>query len=273
MSDLHIPNIWDNKKPYDAMMEKAITALYHECKNYNTDEFRIVVCGDLFQLKNKVSPEANALLANVLNALNDIGKTIIIAGNHDMLLNNKSRLDALTPQFVINGVYPNITYLDKTLDYKSGCVVDDNIVWCLYSMFDDFKKPEDLENIKNEYPDAKLVALYHGDIVGAKTDIGRMCEDGLPFDSFNGCSCAMLGHIHKYQEIKKNGIPFVYAGSLLQQDFGENTTGHGFVVWDMESEPTPTHQLVEVDNDYRLFKIVVNSYEDVENDVEKLMNL
>lgn len=272
LGDLHIPNTWDNKRPYDEMLEKALLRLEEECQKYDKDEFRIVISGDIFCSKVKISTEANALFANVLTFLNNIGNTVIIAGNHDMLVNNKSRLDAITPHF-INEAYPNITYLDKVLDYQSGCVVDENIVWCLYSMFDDFKRPEDIDNIREQYPDAKLVALYHGDIVGAKTDVGRMCEDGLPFDSFSNCNCAMLGHIHKYQEVKKNGIPFVYSGSMLQQNFGENTTGHGFVVWDMESNPTPTHKLIEVTNDYRMFKLVVSSYEDIDNDIEKLMNL
>lgn len=273
IGDLHIPNVWDDKRPYDKMLVSALKALYDECQKYDEEEIRIVVCGDIFHSKNKVSPEGNNLLAKVLNILNDMGQTIIIAGNHDMLMNNRSRLDALTPQFSINDVYPNITYLDKELAYKSGCMLDDGVVWCLYSIFDDYKTPEDLLNTKEQYPDSKFVALYHGDIVGATTDIGRRCEDGLPFENFQGCNCAMLGHVHKYQEIKKNGIPFVYSGSLLQQNFGENTTCHGFVEWDMESEPAPTHRLVEVDNDYRMFKVVVSSYDDVDNDVEKLVNL
>ena len=79
----------------------------------------------------------------------------------------------------------------------------------------------------------------------------------------------MAGHIHKHQEIKKNGIPAVYAGSLFQQDFGENTTGHGFVVWDLE---TMKYKFHEVPNDYKMYKFEINSYDDVKNDSEKLLN-
>ncbi len=92
---------------------------------------------------------------------------------------------------------------------------------------------------------------------------------GLNPDSFKELDAVMAGHIHKYQTIRKNGVPFVYAGSLFQKDHSENVSGHGFVVWDLEDM---SHKLHEVDNLYSIFHINVTSYDDVTNDKEELIN-
>ena len=204
-----------------------------------------------------------------LNYLNAIGKTIIIAGNHDMLEHNHDRIDSISPTFEIKDVYPNITYADKVLNYQSGYIVDENIIWALYSMYDGFAKPN-IEGLKEKNPDATIIGLYHGEVAGAVTDVGKMCDNGIDTDAFKECDCVMAGHIHKFQEIKKKGVPIVYSGSVFQQDCGENTTGHGFVIWDIEKMKYKLH---EVKNNYKTYKFKITSYEDVENDVEKLINL
>ena len=71
------------------------------------------------------------------------------------------------------------------------------------------------------------------------------------------------------EEIKKKGIPIVYSGSLFQQDYGENVTGHGYVVWNVEDLKYSLH---EVKNDYSIYKFSISSYDDIDEDVEKLLN-
>lgn len=268
IADVHIPNLED-KRPYSEMLKRFLAEVYNEVKGMEQDEFRIVLVGDTFHQKIKASNEASSMFHTMLNFLNAIGKTYIVAGNHDMLENNHDRKDSITPTFEIKGAYPNITYLDKELSYKSGCLVDDNIVWVLYSMFESFAKP-DFAELKTKYPNAKFVGLYHGDVVGAKTDSGMMVENGIDVNDFKECDCIMAGHIHKFQEIKKNGVPIVYSGSVFQQNSGENVSGHGFVIWDME---TMKHKLHEVKNDYKIYKFKITSFDDVDNDEEKLLNL
>lgn len=97
-----------------------------------------------------------------------------------------------------------------------------------------------------------------------------MSENGIDTNVFKECDCVMAGHIHKFQEIKKNGVPIVYAGSMFQQNTGENTTGHGFLIWDLEKNKYKLH---EVSNKYKMYKFKITSYEDVSNDTEKLLNL
>lgn len=268
IADLHIPNDEKNR-PYSEMIKQGLAEVLKVVKKYKDDEFRIVVAGDIFHNKIKTTNEAKRMFHATLNYLNAIGKTIIIAGNHDMLENNHDRIDSISPTFDIVDVYPNITYADKELNYKSGYIKDDNIIWALYSMYDKFAKPN-IEGLREKYPDCKIIGLYHGDIAGAVTDTGRMSESGIDTNEFKECDCVMAGHIHKFQEIKKNGVPIVYAGSMFQQDSGENTTGHGFLVWDVEKNKYKLH---EVTNKYKIYKFKITSYDDVKEDTEKLLNL
>ena len=269
IADVHIPNSTTTDKPFLDMLKQLAGEIMLETKGFKKEEVRIVIVGDVFEKKIKAANESKDLFHEFLNYINAIAKTIIVAGNHDMLENNQDRMDSISPTFSIKGVYPNIVYADKVLNYKSGYIKDDNVIWVLYSMFDKFAKPN-LDNLKDENPDCKLIGLYHGDIAGAVTDIGRMSEKGINTDDFKECDCVMAGHIHKYQTIKKNGVPIVYAGSVFQKDSGENTTGHGFVIWDIE---TMKYSLHEVKNLYKTYKFEISSYEDVENDEEKLLNL
>lgn len=268
ISDIHIPNS-EEDRPYTKMMESFLKDLIEQVLSCgcSKDEIRIVIVGDIFQQKIKASNEAKKIFHKMLNVMNSLAKTIIVAGNHDMLENNKNRIDSISPTFDIDGVYENIIYLDKELDYASGCLIDDNVTWALYSMFNNFAKP--IIPDKEDEND-KIIGLYHGSVPGAVTDSGRMSDDGINTDDFNGCDCIMAGHIHKFQEIRKNGIPIVYPSSLFQHDAGENVTMHGYVIWDTENM---TYKFHNVENDYRIFKIEITNYEDVKNDDEILLNL
>lgn len=267
IADVHIPNS-ESARPYGEMLMSFLKNLYvNEIEGQDASEIRIVIVGDVFHNKIKATNEAKMMFHTLLNYCNAFCKTYVVAGNHDMLENNQDRVDSINPTFQIDGVYPNVVYIDKELGFESGCVEDDNVVFALYSMHSGFSTP-DFSQVSLE--DKTVVGLYHGDIVGAVTDVGCVCPDGIDTDVFANCDCVMAGHIHKFQEIKKNGVPIVYAGSLFQQDAGENTTGHGYVVWNVDDM---TYRHVEVENKYRIFKFKIASYEAFENDVEELVNL
>lgn len=268
LADLHIPNNCDNR-PYEEMLKSFLTDLHHnEIEGLDPETVRIVIVGDIFENKIRTSNEARGMFHKFLNICNLLCPTYLVAGNHDMLDNNHDRVDSIAPTFDIEGVgYDNVHYLDKECDYKSGYLVDDNVVWNLLSRYSDFS-PTNIA--RDQFPDKRIIGLYHGDIVGSVTDTGRMSESGIDPQLFAECDCVMAGHIHKFQEIKRNGVPFVYSGSVFQQNAGENVTGHGYVVWNLEDM---TYRHVDVENKYRTFKFKVTSYDDFNNDVEELINL
>ena len=84
IADLHIPNSEENR-PYMEMLKQGLAEVLKEVKKHNKDEVRIVVAGDIFHNKIKTSNEAKKMFHETLNYLNAIAKTIIIAGNHDLL--------------------------------------------------------------------------------------------------------------------------------------------------------------------------------------------
>lgn len=68
----------------------------------------------------------------------------------------------------------------------------------------------------------------------------------------------------------KKVIPIAYCGSLIQQNFGENVTKHGFLLWDVE---TNTFNDYDVENRYPYYQFRIKSLEDLENGTEKITNL
>ena len=267
--DIHIKNL----RRLDEITEQ-LEKFLNECRDIvdkkGADSVRIVVAGDVFSQKINISNEAKLVAAWFFRELDSIAKTIVIAGNHDFLMNNKSRVDSLTPIFEM-GNYKNVFYADKELGYQSGCIVDDNIVWCLYSSFDDFNAPEDLEYTKSVNPESTFIGLFHGEVNGAKTDAGYMMERGLNGEYFEGMDFVCAGHIHKSQEIKKNGIKIVYSGSLIQQDYGENVTGHGYALWNVEKR-TWKHREIE-NPDHGFFKVIIKDENDINENNETFINL
>lgn len=268
IADVHFPVI----KGLDDLKE-TLSTFINQCKEIvdkeGKDNVRIVIAGDVFHAKLTISPENMIEVNAFFSELDNICKTIVIAGNHDMLMNNSDRIDAITPIFEI-GDFKNVIYLDKELGYKSGIYKDDNIVWCLYSSFDEFKSP--FENIRKS-KDYTYVGLIHGEITGSETAMKYVSENGLNPSIFEKCDFVIAGHIHKFQEIDYKKTKIVYCSSLRQRDFGETISKHGFVLWDLSDKNNYTYQFIETPNpDGGFFKFSINDIEDIENDKEELLN-
>ena len=89
-SDLHVKLFKDHDQ-YRKILEDAI----NQWKQLKPD--RIVFTGDLVHSKNQMTPELIEFVAWILTECANITKTILIPGNHDFLVNNIDRLDALSP--------------------------------------------------------------------------------------------------------------------------------------------------------------------------------
>ena len=68
----------------------------------------------------------------------------------------------------------------------------------------------------------------------------------------------------------KKIIPICYSGSLIQQNFGENVTSHGFLLWDI---PTRTFTEHDVENKSPYYQFRLKSIADIETGSEKITNL
>lgn len=271
-ADVHIP-LYNGLQELKDILTTFIKQCTEIVEKEGKDNVRIVCCGDLLHNKITQSNESLLLAYWFLSELGKIAKTIVIAGNHDMLMNNIDRVDSITPVFEISKM-KNVIYLDKQFKYKSDCLKDDNVVWCLYSSFEGFNPP-DIQAAKTKYGDDKTyVGLIHGDVNGAVTATAHVTENGIDPNVFENCDFVIAGHIHKKQEIKKNGVKIVYCSSINQKNFGESITEHGFVLWDISDKDDYTYEYIDVPNpDGGYYKFVINSIDDINNDMEELINL
>ena len=264
--DIHIRN-YQRQEEYAEQLTKFIEKCQEIASNYDEDEVRIVITGDILHQKNNISPELITLVSAFLRKLEQVAKVIMIAGNHDLLENNISRKDAISSIFD-TAQFANTILLDEETDFSSGCVKDDNVVWCVYSIYNEYMKP-DIEASKRQWPDCKYIGLYHGMIVGATLNNGSVVDSGVDGDVFSGCDCVMAGHIHKRQVLHRGDVPIVYCGSLIQQTYGETVSQHGFSVWDLE---TMNHEFIDLETDYGLYDVEITNLSDVDNDTERLIN-
>jgi DNA repair exonuclease SbcCD nuclease subunit len=251
-SDLHI-RLFKDHDLYKSILETAI----EQWKELNPD--RIVFTGDLVHSKNQMTPELIEMVRWLLTECSSIAKTIIIPGNHDFLVNNTERLDALSP--IISSLNSdNISY------YKDrGVYEDENISWCVYSQYQG-NIPPDLTESKG-----RRIGLFHGPIQGMKTDLGfDFGEEAYDVEKFDGLEAVLCGDIHKRQEFKfKTGKGYMI-GSPIQQNIGESIGRHGYGIYDVE---TKDYTYVDLDNPKPFLKFSIKSFEDIESGTEKLQNI
>jgi len=251
-SDLHI-RLFKDHDLYRSILETAID----QWKELKPD--RIIFTGDLVHSKNQLTPELIDIVSWLLTECSNIGKIIIIPGNHDFLVNNTERLDALSP--IINSLNSNniVYYKDR------GVYEDENISWCVYSQYQG-NIPPDLTDAKG-----KRIGLFHGPIQGMKTDLGfDFGEEAYDVEKFNGLESVLCGDIHKRQEFKfKTGKGYMI-GSPIQQNIGESIGKHGYGIYDVV---TKGYDYVDLPNPKPFLKFTIKSFEDIENGTERLQNI
>jgi DNA repair exonuclease SbcCD ATPase subunit/DNA repair exonuclease SbcCD nuclease subunit len=185
---------------------------------------RILVAGDIVHSKTQgITPELIQHLVWWFGLLAEIAPTIITLGNHDGLILNRSRMDAITP--IINALKNDrIIYLRDTTTWYDEQF---DTVWSNFSCFDE-DKWKDLKPVEGK----TNIAIFHGAVSGAVTDSEWALDEGeVEGHMFNGFDFAMLGDIHKFQYLDKQGR-IAYPGSTIQQNFGE-TEDKGFLLWDI----------------------------------------
>ena len=272
-ADIHIPALKGIPE-----LKEHLQKFIDSCKKVVTEEgdpnfVRIVVAGDVFHNKIDITNESELCANWFFSELNKICKTIVIGGNHDFLMNNTDRVDSISSLFEI-GTYENVIFLDKELDFKSGIYEDNNVAWCLYSSFAGFNTPDiAMHKEANKDKEYVYVGLIHSDVNGAITVTNYVSDKGVDPAVFDGCDFVIAGHIHKRQEIKKNGVRIVYCSSIKQRDFGETVTGHGYVLWDIEDPDEIEYKYVDIkDEKGGFFAFGIKDINDIENDNEELIN-
>ncbi len=244
IADIHIRNVKRHKE-FRGVFEK----MFEEIRTRGTEDSLIYLAGDIAHAKLEMSPELVKEISWLFTECSKHCKTILIAGNHDCNMNNSDRLDVLSP--IVEALnLPNFHYLKDTQIFW-----EDKVAFAVYSIFDNkdnWPKADDWTMM----PARKKIALFHGPVDHSQTDIGYVVSSRhFTTDMFDGYDLALLGDIHKRQElISPKGCKCVYAGSLVQQNFGETLDKHGFLVWDLD---TMTYEEVDIQNDYGYYTMDV----------------
>ena len=199
----------------------------------------IYVGGDIVHSKTQgISPELIDVLSWWFTELANIAPTHIILGNHDGLILNKDRQDAITP--IVRALNNDRLFLYKdTGVYPTGTP---GFNWCVFSCFDE----DNWANLK-PVPGEVNIALFHGGVLGSKTDINWNIDGEVKQEFFDGYDFALLGDIHRAQYLDEQKR-IAYCGSTIQQNYGEDP-GKGFLLWDIKSKDDFTSSFHEVPHD------------------------
>jgi len=237
ISDIQIRNLKRHKE-YEQVFERT----YAEVRK-NKDNAVAYIGGDIAHSKTDMSPELVDQLSRLFKNLADICPTIIIAGNHDCNLNNRSRLDVLTP--IVNNLnHPNLHYLKDTGVYK--CADVSFVVWDVWDKKKDYIKAKDVEG------ETKIV-LFHGTVDKCQTDLGFRLPSDVKITQFKGYDMGLLGDIHKRQHLNKDET-ISYCGSLVQQNHGEGLD-HGYLLWDVINRKS---EYIDIPNDYGYYTLDID---------------
>jgi len=240
IADTHIRNL-----KYHKEYREVFSQLYERLREEKVDY--IVHCGDIAHTKTQISPEFVDMCTNFFRSLADIAPTYIILGNHDGNLKNSSRQDALTP--IVEALRHPYLHLLKG---SGETPLEENFVLNVLSVFDrdNWQQPTD--------EDAINIALYHGSISRSQTDLGWTMENGEDdLNIFSGFDYAMLGDIHKRQELDASG-KIRYCGSTIQQNHGE-TNDKGFLIWEIEDKENFVVRHLELKNPKPFLTIELSS--------------
>ena len=238
ISDIQIRNLKRHNE-YEQVFEKT----YEEIRK-NKNNAVAYIGGDIAHSKTDMSPELVDQLSRLFKNLADIVPTIIIAGNHDCNLNNRSRMDCLSP-IVDNLKHPNLHYLKDTGVYKCADVTF--VVWDVWDDKKEYIKAKDVEG-------KTKIVLFHGTVDRCETDLGFRLPSDVKITQFKGYDMGLLGDIHKRQHLNKDET-ISYCGSLVQQNHGEGLS-HGYLLWDV---PKRKSEYIEIPNDYGYYTLDIDN--------------
>lgn len=229
LADVHV-------RPHKYMDEMKFTFDKFLESIQKNDVNLVVICGDFFHSKLTVSSEYFQTAFSFFSDVADLCPSIVIPGNHDSVLSNQGRLDAITP--IVGAVNDSnrknrIWYITKSDSVSAvdeiGIENSPNIVFHHFSIYDQKEKWP-----KRELLDPKNIniALYHGCIESCILDNGWVSRGNRDTISiFDGFDYAFLGDIHKGQFLN-NDRTIAYPGSLRQNNFGEDME-KGYLLWNI----------------------------------------
>ena len=224
MKIIHVADVhWRGLSRHDEY-RRAFSNFFKQAIELKPDV--IYIGGDIVHSKTQgISPELIDSLTWWFTEMAKIAPTHVILGNHDGLILNKQRQDAISPILTaLNN--PRIHLYKKSGRYSIGVP---GFNWCVFSCFDE-DAWEDVKPAQDEIN----IALFHGGVLGSVTDSNWDIEGDANVEFFNDYDFTLLGDIHKCQFMNDKKT-VAYSGSTIQQNYGEDPD-KGFLFWDIRSK-------------------------------------
>ena len=221
VSDIHIRNL-----KYHDEYRKVFEDLYELIKREKPD--LVINTGDTAHTKTQISPEFVEMASEHMRRVAELVPYHMILGNHDLNLMNPDRQDAISP------IVDSIGNKNVKLYKKSGLGFSiekegTKYNFWVFSLADTENYP--LRSEWDKLSGEVNIGLFHGSVTHCVTDSNwRMTHVEHDLSIFDGLDFALLGDIHKQQFFNENKI--AYAGSLIQQNFGEETS-KGCLIWEL----------------------------------------
>ena len=271
LSDLHIrngDNTYSRYEEYKEVFKETVISIKSQIKDLNLsfEDFIIVITGDIFHNKNVIGNYGLIIYRKFIQALSLIGRTYIISGNHDYDQSDRNK-----PSLVYSSTFAisNVFVLNKSTSF----VIDDIGVSfvSIDNTLDNYRNSgriQDLPKFPDIIGDVKFkLALFHGTFASAKLYNGKSIEETLnpyPLEWVSNFDYVLLGDIHKRQVFSyKNKTICGYAGSLIQQNFGEDIINHGYLIWDLYNKDIKKVKKVNVYNNKGFINIKENESKEV----------
>ena len=191
VADIHFRNVTRHEE-YREVLNKFFADIIRK----GTENSIIIIAGDVAHSKVETSPELSREMSWLFTECTRLTDTILIPGNHDLNLNNKGRLDAISP-IVDNLKNKRLHYLHDNGLYKCK-----NILFSHYGILSDVEDFITYDKIPTTYLNEvdTTIALFHGPMDSAKTDVGyEVSNKAITKSLFEGFDMAIFGDIHKHQ--------------------------------------------------------------------------
>lgn len=243
ISDFHIRNgdeIASRYQEYNSVFDNLFISIKNNINILwlKPEEYLIILTGDIFHNKNIIGNYGLTLYKKLITNLTNIGRTIIFHGNHDKnqneltqpsLVSSTMEIENLiilknTQSFIIDNIGFSYVSIDDTLDTFKTCGRINTADLPSFPLFS--------EDVKYK------IALFHGTFGNVKLYNGTITNDlhtPYPFEWIKEFDLALLGDIHLRQTAIYKNTLWGYAGSLIQQNFGEDIINHGYLIWDIKN--------------------------------------
>lgn len=233
VSDIHIRTGDLEKSRYNEYGDVFKEFVLSVSKLENLDKSVLVITGDIFHHKGKIEPSGIKLSQSLLTSLLEYVDVCMICGNHDY------RQDSPDIPDMIETIYEN--YINQTVNTKyrafylnrTGYYHYNNVCFSVVNIKDTLKKYNTVGKNENTmvfpprtYDKTYNIALFHG----------TMFFNSYQLDWFDGYEYVMLGDNHTMKWSIDKEMLWGYAGSLIQQDFGERFMEHGYFVWKLKEK-------------------------------------